>query len=201
MIITTHNKSAMNSATEAPKEPIVKSKNQSISPHQLEYINECIKHYNDSTEKLLVYDTNTTAPRSVPKLKNFWRKPVYFMDPENQFKTTLICQICKQKIADDGWAQSYRVIDCLKTDAFLVQKKYRCQCDRANFTALDLLKSNKIPDFFNLWYPFKGNDSHLLHDEYLTLIMNDALTGKTFEEFGKTVATYRAQEYLLKRAQ
>ena len=31
--------------------------------------------------------------------------------------------------------------------------------------------------------------------------MNDAMSGKTFEEIGKTVATYRVQEYLLKRSQ
>ena len=45
------------------------------------------------------------------------------MDPGKQFNIKMVCSDCKTPIADDGWNQNYRVIDCLSSDAYLVQKK------------------------------------------------------------------------------
>ena len=131
--------------------------NNNISPCQQEYIKECIELYNSSTIKFLCYSSDNIAPDCIPKpQKSFWLKPVYFMDPAKQFNTKIICSDCKTTIADDGWNQNYRVIDCLSTDAFLVQKKYKCKCSNSNFTAYDLLASNRVPDYMKLYYPFQG---------------------------------------------
>ena len=37
-----------------------------------------------------------------------------------------------------------------------------------NFTAYDLLMSDRVPDYLRLYYPFKGNSHHLLHDDITT---------------------------------
>ena len=90
------------------------------------------------------------------------------MDPGKQFNIKMVCSDCKTPIADDGWNQNYRVIDCLSSDAYLVQKKYKCKCLVNNFTAYDLLMSDRVPDYLRLYYPFKGNSHHLLHDDITT---------------------------------
>ena len=125
-------------------------KNQNIPTHQLQFIKKCIANYEKSNEKKLSYmGDDFCFPCKVPKLSDFLIKPVYIIDIANQFNTILICKICNQKIAEDGWAQTYRTIDCLKSSAYLVQKKYKCNCvdNNSNFSGFNLLKSEKIPDY------------------------------------------------------
>ena len=98
--------------------------NKNISPCQLEYIKKCILEYNASSENKFCFSCDNVAPRRFPRLDtSFWLKPVYFMDPGKQFNIKMVCSDCKTPIADDGWNQNYRVIDCLSSDAYLVQKK------------------------------------------------------------------------------
>ena len=179
-----------------------KELNKNVSHCQIEYIKDCISEYSKSTEKIFRFSYDNVAPKSIPLLrKSCWLKPVFIMDPGKQFNIKLVCADCKKPVADDGWNPNYRVIDCLSTDAYLVQKKYKCYCFKSSFTAYDLIVSDRIPDHLKLFYPFKGNSHHLLHEDIITLIMNDCVTGKSFEEIGKTIANYRTQHYLRQRSQ
>ena len=154
-----------------------KDLNKNVSQCQIEYIKACVTEYSNSTEKKLLFICDNVAPKSIPLLKkSFWLKPVYIMDPGKQFNIKLVCAHCKKPIAEDGWNQNYRVIDCLSTDAYLVQKKYKCNCFSSSFTAYDLIMSDRVPDHLKLFYPFKGNSHHLLHEDIITLIMNDCET-------------------------
>ena len=77
----------------------------------------------------------------------------------------------------------------------------KCKCQKSNTTVYELLQFDSVPDYLKLFYPFADTPKSMIHDEITTLLMTDCVTAKTFYEIGQTIASFRLQKYVQKRAQ
>ena len=61
-------------------------------------------------------------------------------------------------------------------------------------------ESVAVPDHIKIWYPFTRTNKTVVHNEIVTMLMHDATSGKSFENIGSLIATYRLHEYAVHRA-
>ena len=170
------------------------------STHQIAYILEC-KNKIESGSKKLYFDPFDEPPSGI-NVSDYYLKPVYVINIDPKQFT---CCDCKQKFSADGWMSSYRHIHCLKTSCYLLQKNYKCGCNNSQtgkkrkIAGHQLVCSKSTPLFLKVLYPFYDTGKAMIHNEIITLLVHDATTGKSFEEIGSTICSYRLHEYAAKR--
>ena len=164
------------------------------------YILEC-KNKIESGSKKLYFDPFDEPPSGI-NVSDYYLKPVYVINIDPKQFT---CCDCKQKFSADGWMSSYRHIHCLKTSCYLLQKNYKCGCNNSQtgkkrkIAGHQLVCSKSTPLFLKVLYPFYDTGKAMIHNEIITLLVHDATTGKSFEEIGSTICSYRLHEYAAKR--
>jgi len=65
---------------------------------------------------------------------------------------------------------------------------------------LTVLQLGCVPDYVRILFPFFEKHKSLVHEDLMTFITTDALTGKTFSEIGKGICNFRINDYLRKRS-
>lgn len=114
----------------------------------------------------------------------------------------MTCLVCRKDIVSNGWHQNFRLIQGVDTSSYLAQYRYKCGCtNNTAITAYELLNSDKVPGHLKLFYPYTARNKSMIHNDLLTLLMSDSLTGKSFHENGQMISVFRMQKYMKKRAQ
>lgn len=86
----------------------------------------------------------------------------------------------------------------------IFERRYECvscpqDCKR-NWTALELINYS-CPEFIHAQYDIISTKRCAVSRGVMTLITSDAITGKTFEEIGRTIGNFRMNCYLQKRCE
>ena len=161
------------------------TREERITKFQISFIEECKKQFlasskNGNKSPIFVYDPDSSLPKGNPKVGDGYIKPVIFMVPHLQFEFT-DCLICKEKLKTDGFHQTYRQVQGLSCCSSLVQFRYHCECNaRKVVTSYELLHSNRVPEYMALYYPVTATKRSMVHNDLLTFLFSDNLTGKSF---------------------
>ena len=176
------------------------------SAHQEAFIEKTIKDVKDKHfAPIMVYpfDNDYISWGSMPPdISKYYLKPLLIMAPHLNFPNVdVFCSVCKDGVlVPKGLDPVRRYIHDLKYGFYLIQYKYSCgnkHCRRNNERLVACSLLNEWPDYLRLAY----GKIHLTHtsgisDDTLSLILHDAMSSKSFEEVGKTIAEFRVNYYV-----
>ena len=143
--------------------------------------------------------------KDAPSLDTYYTKPVYVCAPHFNFPGTAIpCSevSCCGVYVGKGWAPE-RLLYGLKTNVYLLQYKYHCNNKHCtNYERYEntdtIIRSSRCPKFVTQTY---DNLYHLTHKAAVTcevksIILNDAMTSKGFEDIEYSMKLMQRERYL-----
>jgi len=132
-------------------------------------------------------------------------KPVIVFAPDISFPSCMplkcIRNGCSGALKVKGWHDKYRYIHSTDCGYYALQKLYTCSSCKMDTTALTVLQDSKsLPNYVRLRYPVTFAGTLCFHTDLANIIVNDALTGKTFDEICESIKSLRLSRYLLNKA-
>jgi len=192
------------------------------STAQIKYIEDIKDKIDNKRCRELIHTPNFSYKRGVKPdeniLEQFYLKPVLVLAPHllmggepgtgtggcHDFKCFATCKGngIESTLTPKGWHDKYRYVHSLKSGWYVIQKSYYCKRCKSKTTAESLLDDEEqgetIPDFVRLQIPIIFQRRSAVHRDLATYVVSDAVTGKTFDEIGSVLSTFRATEYLEK---
>jgi hypothetical protein len=143
---------------------------------------------------------------TLPRLDSFYCKPVIVCVPHKNCPNVKIrCDSCSTGFFKSaGWGTNDRYLHGLNEGYYLLQFRYKCDnshCHRSDCLSAELLKLSTCPDSLRLSLaPFYLSGRGGFTEDVKRLIINDALSPKSFEDIQLTIKSFRMSEYLKKVA-
>ena len=138
-------------------------------------------------------------PIDVTNIASLCLKPVIIIAfdityPQCQLKC--VSEKCNQILTVKGWHDKYRCIHGPKCGFFALQKVYSCASCKTSVTSLEILKGPKVPPYVRLRYPLvSAGETLWFHSDLANSVLNDTLTGKTFDEMCEGIKSNRVEMY------
>jgi hypothetical protein len=140
-----------------------------------------------------------------PKLADFYLKPVIALVPELNFPgVELKCPDCQHTVKRCGFSNNpiARYIHDLHSGIYLMQAQYECcsmKCTMGGIKAMKFYAEQMMPSlpaYCQAQFPVELYHKTGISKDMMVYITSDAVSGKSIEEIGKLIGTFRAAKYL-----
>lgn len=182
-----------------------------VNKFEMASLNSVQQQWIDSIKKdIKDYPLGTAYPQRVdppivysggrPEIDNFYLKPVVVFAPHKQYPILgeIICK-CGRTVKNRGFANnpSARYVHGLDGGVYLLYFVYKCtnqSCYNGVIPLEELLTF--LPAFCRTQFPVELTHKSAITKQMLLYITSDATTGKSLEEVGNLIATFRTQRFL-----
>ena len=179
-----------------------------ISDIQNEFVNRIKMIFKDNKEskKLQVIykpECNNIGDINInrPNMDLYYLKPVIVVVPHRQYPSIVsLCPTCNTAYKPHGWNNNpaARYVHGLKSSSYLLQYRYKCQCDVTvdGMTVLDTM-----PSIFRNAVPISvvTDGKSAVDTELMIYLTSEATSAKSLHETAASIGTYRCTFYMEQR--